>query len=125
MIKIIEQINETLRLRKLSETKLAEMAGEPQKKVNNLLAGRTKRLDPKLIQKLTAVLGIVADTGEVYGVTTVHRSITPEEENLLKILESVPDIREAMEGMIALPERKRKIHLGRILEDLEKLEDEG
>lgn len=48
---------------------------------------------------------------------------TPEEENLLKILEEVPDVREAMEAMMALPPRKQKIYLGKMLEDLEKLEE--
>jgi len=61
MIKIITQIKESLKLQGISETKLAEKAGLPQKTVNNLLAGRTKRLDPEVISKLLAALGIVSD----------------------------------------------------------------
>jgi len=50
---------------------------------------------------------------------------TAEEEELLKLIEETPDAREALEVMIALPPRKRKIYLGKMLEDLEKIEEEG
>lgn len=50
---------------------------------------------------------------------------TPEEENLLKMIEEIPDAREVLEVILSLPSRKRKIYLGKMLEDLEKLEEES
>jgi len=48
----------------------------------------------------------------------------PEDEKLLGILKSMPRAREAMEAFLALPERKQKIHLGKMLESLEEMEGE-
>lgn len=123
MSKIISQIKEELTKQGVSETKLASMVGASQKSVNNLLAGRTKRLDMALIEKLRDALGIVSEPDSSYTVASVHRKITPEEEQLLQILESEPDIRDAVKVLIELPARKRKIHLGKMFEDLEKLEE--
>jgi len=52
-------------------------------------------------------------------------AISPEDENLLQIVKDVPGARELLEVIIALPERKRKIYLGRMLDDLDKLEESG
>jgi len=123
MDKIILKLKKELEKQGVSESFLARKAGVTQKKVNNLLSGKTKRLDPELISVLYEALGIAEDQPPAYGVTAIHRVITPEEENLLKILEEVPDVREAIEAMVALPPRKRKIHLGKMLEDLEKIEE--
>lgn len=123
MSKIISQIKEELTKQGVSETKLASIVGASQKSVNNLLAGRTKRLDMALIEKLQGALGIVSEPDSGYTVAAVHRKITPEEEQLLQILESEPDIRDAVKALIELPPRKRKIHLGKMFEDLEKLEE--
>lgn len=59
-----------------------------------------------------------------YAVSGIHRKLSPDEERLLEIMGTVPEAREAMETFLQLPERKRKIHLGKMLEDLEKLEEE-
>lgn len=124
MNKIILAIRKELELQRLSETKLAEKAGLTQVKVSRLLNGTTKRIDPEVITKLQLALGIVADPETVYGVETIHRTLSPEQEKLLQILETMPDVRLAVEGLAGLPERKVKIHVGRILEDLDKIEEE-
>jgi len=123
MKNIIDTIKKELAKQELSETGLAKKAGVHQNTVNRFLSGKTKRLDTQLVMKLQDALGIVADPETAYGVTTVHRQLKPEEEALLKMLDEVPEVREAIRTLAQLPERKRKIHLGKMLEDLEKLEE--
>ncbi len=67
----------------------------------------------------------VAEGEPSYSVSTIHRALTPEEERLLEILKVFPDVREAMEAFIQLPPRKQKIYLGKLLEEVEKLQEDG
>lgn len=52
-----------------------------------------------------------------------YRSLTLDEEYLLKVLSNHPNIKLVIEAMIQLPERKQIIQLGKMLEDLEKIEE--
>lgn len=121
--KIISEIKNERLKQGLSESALAKMIAVDQNKVWRLLNGKTKRPDMETIDKLRLALGIVSEPDSSYTVASVHRKITPEEEQLLQILESEPDIRDAVKALIELPPRKRKIHLGKMFEDLEKLEE--
>ena len=74
MNKIILDIKNELKKQRLSETKLAEMAGVYQNTVNRFLSGKTKRLDLELTTKLQTALGIAEkpqtiaeQIGEGYG----------------------------------------------------------
>lgn len=60
-----------------------------------------------------------------YEVTTVHRTVSLEIAKLLDALEVFPDVREAMEAFIALPPRKQKIYLGKLLEEVDKMREAG
>lgn len=51
-----------------------------------------------------------------------QENIKPEEARLLEILKEAPEIYETIKVMISLPERKRKIFLGKLLEEQEQLE---
>lgn len=66
MAKIIEDIKEALKKQNLSQTKIAEAICADQKTVNNLLSGRTRKLDLVLIGKLQAALGIVSEPETPY-----------------------------------------------------------
>jgi len=61
MENIISKIIEEMKKQGLSETRLAEKAGLNQKRVNNLLAGRTKRLDVPIVIMLCNALGMPAE----------------------------------------------------------------
>lgn len=99
------------------------MAGVGQNTVNRFLGGKNKRFDAELASKLMTTLNIAEDD-PVYGVTAVHRPLTPEEEGLLQIMEAMPAARQMLEAFIQLPERQRTIQLGKMLEKLEEVEAE-
>lgn len=69
------------------------------------------------------ITGKLDRLAEVNEPETEYKKTTPEEEDLLRILQECPDIRKAVKAMIQLPERKQIIHLGKMLEDLEKIEE--
>jgi transcriptional regulator with XRE-family HTH domain len=66
MSKIIDDILFELKKQRISQAKLADITGLPQKSVNNLLAGRTKRLDMDFIGKLQTALNIVSEPQTPY-----------------------------------------------------------
>lgn len=82
--KIIKAIEKEAQKQGLSESALAKKAGLGQKRVNNLLGGKTKRLDSAVVDKLCGVLGIVAEPGEEYPTSQpifrVVKEIVPEKE---------------------------------------------
>lgn len=120
--KIISEIVLEREKQGLSETALAKKAGLDQNKVWRLLNGKTKRPDLDAIEKLRSTLGLVSEPETPYGVTSVHRTLTPQEEELLKIMSEIPEARDAVLTMALLPERKRKIRVGQMLQDLEDIE---
>jgi len=61
----------------------------------------------------------IAEPSTCYEVARVHRLIDPEEEKLLEAMREFPEAREAMEIFLQLSDRKRKIYLGKMLEELE------
>lgn len=81
---------------------LSEMCGVS---IDWLITGKTERLS------------------HVSEPATDYKKLTPEEEELLKILEEKPNIRKSVEAMALLPENKQIIHLGKMFEDLEKIEE--
>lgn len=88
--------------------------------------GKTDLGGEKLIS-VCRVLGvnIGAEPDEAYRVTAIHRKITLEEEQILRIFSDDPDAIEDLETLIALPKNKRKIYVGKMLEDLEKLKEDS
>lgn len=64
--KIISEIKNELEKQGISQSAIARRIGEEQKNVNNLLAGRTKRINVELVEKLRGALGMVADPQEGY-----------------------------------------------------------
>lgn len=67
----------------------------------------------------------VNDVTKKYEVVKIHRELLPWEAELLDALKIFPDAREAMEAFLQLPPRKQKIYLGKLLEEVEKLQGEG
>ena len=103
MEKIITDIKKELEKQRLSESKLAEMAGVHQKTVNRLLRGDTKRLDIGLIKKLQDALGmseqpmtIAEQIGEGYGpevkLVADYLDVKTKGKTREEILEMVEDI---------------------------------
>lgn len=132
--KIGNKVREKRLERKLSQTALADHLGTHQSIISSIENG--ERLpDLDLAAKFSEFFQIsldwfitdqvitVKEDGEHYGLGD-PRGMTAGEMELLKILEDVPDIRETIKTMIELPERKRKIYLGKMLEDLERIEEE-
>lgn len=64
--KIISEIKNELEKQGISQAAIARRIGEEQKNVNNLLAGRTKRINIEMVEKLRGALGMVAEPQEVY-----------------------------------------------------------
>lgn len=122
--KIISEIKNELEKQGISQSAIARRIGEEQKNVNNLLAGRTKRINAELVEKLRGALGMAADPQTAYGVAAIHQSMTPAEAQLLEILRQAPDTIEMIEAYIKLPSRKQKIMTGKILEALDEAERE-
>ena len=123
--KIISEIKNELEKQGISQAAIARRIGEDQKNVNNLLAGRTKRLNVELVEKLQGALGMVADPSTGYAISTIHQAITPGEAELLEVLRESPESRELVEAYIKLPPRKQRIFLGKLLEVVEEVEKEG
>jgi transcriptional regulator with XRE-family HTH domain len=127
----------------ISQAKLASLLGVPAYKIKYAEIGNDKisselayLLEEKLGVNLKWVLtgappmmknGEVAlqETGVHYEVSSIHVPLTVEENKLLDALRVFPDVREAMEAFLQLPPRKQKIYLGKLLEEVEKLRDEG
>ena len=120
--------------KKLSQTILAEHLGTHQSMISSLengerlpdleFAARFSEFFEVSLDWLIVDLPVsVNEDQEEYAAGKKHE-MTAGELELLQILETVPDIRETIKTMIELPERKRKIYLGKMLEDLEKLEEE-
>lgn len=129
MNEIIKQIKKEMEKQGLTTPKMLAKVGitdaKEIRKTNRCLAGKTEKLESRWVSLVCGVLNISEDQSSQYGVAKVHRLISPEEEKLLKILESEPDVHDAIKAMIALPKRKQKIYLGKMLEDLEVIEKEG
>lgn len=86
---------------------------------------RKKGLPPaieKRAYELMAEKGLTSESASTYSIKTSHRALTPEEENLLKLLDAMPEIKDSVRAMALLPERKRKIQLGEMLKELDKIE---
>jgi transcriptional regulator with XRE-family HTH domain len=123
MDKIILEIRKEREKQGISEAELARRVGATQKRVNNFLAGKTKRLDMELVGMLNHALGIAEPDSPVYGVTAIHRALTPEEEQLLEIVRGIPEASDTLRAMAQLSDRRRKIQLGKILEAVEDEEE--
>lgn len=67
----------------------------------------------------------VAETSEPYRVARFIRPLTPEQEEVLKLLEEDPAAKEMFETYIRLPKSKKRMHLARMLEDLEELQEKN
>lgn len=126
MNKVITKIKEEMEKQGLTTPKMLAKVGitdeKEIRKTNRYLSEKTKKIESQWVSMVCGVLNISEDQSQPCGVAKVHRLITPEEENLLQILESEPDVRDAIKAMIALPKRKQKIYLGKMLEDLEEIE---
>lgn len=87
MYKIISEIVKEMKLRGLSESTLAQMAGTNQPKVHRTIAGKSKFVDTEIVKKLAEVLGIptsyVAEDPPVYQVGKIIEKISPLEKKLL------------------------------------------
>lgn len=68
---------------------------------------------------------LVRELASEYQVSAVHRTLSKEENDLLELLRAFPDAREAMMAFMQLPPRKQKIYLGKLLEEVERLEEAG
>jgi transcriptional regulator with XRE-family HTH domain len=127
-----QRIREALGRSGVNQKRLAEETGVSPPSVTAWLQG-TSNMPVEAYEAVSRLCGVSIDWIILGGSVVIKEdqeeycgkvAITPEEENLLKILEDVPDIHETIKTMIELPERKRKIYLGKMLEELEKLEDE-
>ena len=104
-MQIISEIKEAQEKQGVSETKLAALAGLKQKKVNNLLSGRTQKLDMDAVRKLQIALGIVSEQQEVYAGEGLHHQISYEENELLQYFrqltaEQKENILQIVQGLI-------------------------
>lgn len=63
------------------------------------------------------------ETRQKGNVIAVHPPLTPGEKELLEALREFPEVREAMEAFIRLPKRKQIIYLGKLLEEIDRLEE--
>lgn len=126
MNEIIVKIKEEMEKQGLTTPKMLAKVGitdeKEIRKTNRYLSEKTKKIEAQWVSMVCGVLNISEDQSQTYGVAKVHRLISPDEENLLQILESEPDVYDAIKAMIALPKRKQKIYLGKMLEDLEEIE---
>ena len=123
MDKIIFAIKKQKEIQNLSDNALAKKAGLNQVRVSRLLNGTTKKLDLEVIEKLQKALG-VAEEPQPYGVTSMHRALTPDEEKLLKMMEVVPGAKFILMGLMDLDEKTRTIEVGEMLKNLDKLKSE-
>lgn len=99
--KIIFEIEQESKKQGLSESALAKKAGLGQKRVNNLLSGKTQRLDYAVVDKLRGALGIVAQPDEDYKSTRpnfrVVEEICPETKKpTTPVVQGIIGIVEAM-----------------------------
>ena len=104
MSTIISKIVEARASQGISETQLASKVGLTQKTLNNLLSGRTKRLDMDVVNKLNTVLGLVSEPLTGYEAATIHRALTPDQEQILQVLEGKPIAQQFIMDMMQLDE---------------------
>lgn len=94
----------------ISQNLLARNIGFPQKTVNELLSGKTKKPNIEIIEKLQKALGIVAEEGEKYGVVGIHQQVTPIEEELLRYYRQLGDtersnVLQVIKGLLLLAQK--------------------
>lgn len=123
MSDVVDQIKSAMHKQGLSESALAQKAGLGQKRVNRLLRGDTKRLDLDVIASLQKALGLIPDVAAdqplAYGVTEVHRSLSPKQEKALRIIEEFGD--DALDFIVSLEEVPE---LRQVLRDLKGKNDD-
>lgn len=64
----IYQINEALKKQGISQATLAERTGMNQKTVNNLLSGRTKKVDLQIVNRLKSALGLASRPASAFDI---------------------------------------------------------
>jgi transcriptional regulator with XRE-family HTH domain len=126
------RIKESLVKKKMTQRALAELLKTTDTTVSNYIKG-SSGIPAEVYVFISELCGVSIDwlmTGKeslnYVSESQLEYALSAREEKALhKLLEDFPEARETMEAMIALPPRKRKIYLGKMLEDLEKLEEDG
>lgn len=109
----------TIKREKITEQAITDKTGIPQSTVHRLIYGKNKKLDLPKIRAIQNALGIISEPEQSYGVTAIHRKITPEEEALLQKLNDQPELKEGLEEMMKLSPRQLKKHVGLMIADID------
>lgn len=118
-------------MRNFSQGDLSRLTGFPVQQISKYERGEnvpgSKNLS-KIAEALNVTVSMltgetVAETSEPYRVARFIRPLTPEQEEVLKLLEEDPAAKEMFETYIRLPKSKKRMHLARMLEDLEELQE--
>lgn len=115
----ISKIVEARASQGISETQLAAKCGLTQKTLNNLLSGRTKRLDMDVVNRLNEALGIVSEPLTGYEVTSVQQSL-PLDEKIKRLGLNAKDTRGLLELLKLDEDQKDEYIKQMMIHNLEK-----
>jgi transcriptional regulator with XRE-family HTH domain len=82
MEKVISDIQETMKSKKITEQWIADKTNIPQSTVHRIVSNQNKKLDLPKIRVIQEALGI-SEQPLIYGVSKIVREVTREQEELL------------------------------------------
>jgi transcriptional regulator with XRE-family HTH domain len=103
----ISKILEVIEKQGESQSALAKKIGFPQKTVNELLSGKTRKPNIEIIEKLQIALGIVSESQAAYAVIGIHQQTTPEENEVLQYFRQLDKtqqetVKQMMQGLVLI-----------------------
>lgn len=111
--KYSEKLHNVMNLTGWKQNKVAEELGVSEAHVSRLLKG-SHEPSPQLAKLINYM---VAEAGEKYSVTTVHRALSAEDEGLLSALDHDEEMKEALKKFMQLKDPQlRNILLGKVEE---------